>query len=139
MLSYGSPGPTEPILIEPTSLVPRQSSDALAVDDVMVARALRFISEHSHEAITTDELAAAMHVTRRTLERRFRTVLARSIKDEIVRLRVERVKRRLAESRLSLKRLSVEAGFCDARRMCEVFKRVEGISPSAYRRQRRQV
>jgi len=133
----GAPGPTEPILLEPTGLVARQSSDVMAVDDPIVARALGFMSDHSHEPIKIPDVAVGAHVTRRTLERRFRTVLGRSIKDELVRLRVERAKRLLVETKTPIKRLASKAGFHDARRMYEIFLRVEGIPPSAYRRQRR--
>jgi hypothetical protein len=68
-------------------------------------------------------------------ERRFRAVLGRSIADEIARLRIERAKRLLAESNTSIKRLAAEAGFSDARQMCDSFKRIEGTTPIAYRRQ----
>lgn len=132
----GSPAPPEPILLEPTALVPRQSTDSLAVEDPLVAHALRFVAEHGHERIKVSDVAAAGHVTRRTLERRFRTVLGRSIGEEIARLRVERGKRLLAESKASIKRLAPKAGFRDAMQMCTVFKRVEGLTPSEFRRQR---
>ncbi len=132
----GAPATTEPIRLQPTALLPRQSTDSLAVDDPLVARALRFISEHGHERIKVSDVAAAAHVTRRTLERRFRAVLGRSVGEEITRLRVERAKRLLAESNMRMKRLAPEAGFRDAMQMCIVFKRVEGITPSDYRRQR---
>ena len=133
----GMPAPTEPILIEPAALLPRQSTDALVVDDPLVALALRFASEHGHERIRVSDVAAAAHVTRRTLERRFRAVLGRSIRDEIVRLRIERAKRLLAQSRTPIKRLASEAGFRDDMQMCTEFKKLEGITPSQYRRQRR--
>ena len=73
----------------------------------------------------------------RTLERRFREVLGHSPAQEIARLRVERAKRLLVETKTPIKRLASKAGFHDARRMYEIFLRVEGIPPSAYRRQRR--
>jgi LacI family transcriptional regulator len=131
----GAPAPNAPILLEPTALVPRQSTDSLAVDDPLVAQALRFISEHGHERIQVSHVAAAAPTTRRTLERRFRAVLGRSVGEEVARLRVERAKRLLAESDTPIKRLASEAGFRDAMHMCNTFKRVEGITPSAYRRQ----
>ncbi|HOD82184.1 MAG TPA: DNA-binding transcriptional regulator [Phycisphaerae bacterium] len=133
----GTPTPVEEILIEPAALLPRQSTDVLAVDDPLVALALRFASEHGHERIKVGDVAAAVHVTRRTLERRFRAVLGRSIRDEIVRLRIERAKRLLAQGRTPIKRLASEAGFRDDMQMCTEFKRLEGITPSEYRRQRR--
>jgi LacI family transcriptional regulator len=132
----GAPAPAEPVLLEPTALLPRQSTDALAVEDPLVAQALRFVAEHGHERVRVGDVAAALHATRRTLERRFRAVLGRSIGEEIARLRVERAKRLLTESKASIKRLAPKAGFRDGTQMCTVFKRVEGITPSEFRRQR---
>lgn len=134
----GSPPPAEPIYLEPVELLPRQSTDALAVDDPLVAEALRFIAEHSDERIRVGDVAAGILVERRTLERRFRASLGRSIAREIARLRVERLKRRLVESDTPMKHLARESGFHDSTQMCTVFRRIEGISPGAYRRNRRQ-
>ena len=133
----GAPAPSEPIALPPVGLVARQSSDALAVDDPIVAEALRFASEHSHEPIHVPDVARAAHVNRRTLERRFQAVLGRSISDEILRLRIERTKRQLAETKTPLKRLATDSGFRDAVRMRLCFKRIEGVAPSEYRRQHR--
>lgn len=133
----GQPAPAKPILLEPAGLMARQSTDVLAVEDPLVGRALRFMAEHGHERIHVPDVATAAHVTRRTLERRFRRVLGRSINDEISRLRVERAKRLLIESRKPMKLLAGEAGFHNAVQMCAVFKRVEGITPSQYRREHR--
>ncbi|MBT3199770.1 MAG: substrate-binding domain-containing protein [Phycisphaerales bacterium] len=133
----GAPAPTEPILVEPTNLIPRQSSDALAVEDPLVAQALRYTSENSHKMIRVNDIANAVHVNRRTLERRFRSVLGRSVTDEIMRLRVERVKRLLVETKTPLKIMAIEAGFGDGAHMLAIFKRIEGTTPSAYRREHR--
>ncbi|NQU25036.1 MAG: substrate-binding domain-containing protein [Candidatus Nealsonbacteria bacterium] len=132
----GAPPPTEPVYLEPVELLPRQSTDALAVDDPLVAEALRFIAEHSHEQIRVDDVAAGILAERRTLERRFRALLDRSVAREIARLRVERLKRRLAESDTPIKHLASESGFHDMTQMCAAFRRIEGISPSAFRRSR---
>lgn len=133
----GSPPPAEPVYLEPVELLPRQSTDALAVDDPTVAEALRFIAEHSHERIRVDDVAAGILVERRTLERRFRESLDHSVAREIARLRVERLKRRLVESDTPIKHLARESGFHDTTQMCAAFRRIEGISPSACRRSRR--
>ncbi len=133
----GKAAPTEPVVLEPVELFARQSTDALAVDDPLTGEALRFIAEHSHERIKVSDVAAATRATRRTIERRFRDILGRSPAEEIARLRVERAKRLLIQTKTSIKHLAAAAGFHDATQMCVVFKRVAGITPSAYRRQRR--
>ncbi len=129
----GAPAPTEPIIIEPLGIVGRQSTDFLAVDDPIVAEALRFIAANSHRSINVDDVAEVVHVARRTLERRFRAELGRSVAEEIRRLRVERARRQLSETDLPIKQIAIDAGFSDATRMYEVFIRELGKSPSQIR------
>ena len=123
--------------IEPHSLHPRRSTDATNVQDPLVAAAMRFILEHAHEAIGVSQVAGHVHTTRRTLERRFRDVLDRTVMQEITRCRLERLKRRLAEQDVPIKALVDKSGFNSVRVLYETFVREEGMSPSAYRAQRR--
>jgi LacI family transcriptional regulator len=127
----------EILRIEPNALHPRRSTDATTVRDPLVAKAMRYILEHTHEGIGVRHVAAQVSTTRRTLERRFRQVLDRTVMEEITRTRLERLKRRLAESDLSIKTLVEDSGFNSVRVLYETFVREEGISPSAYRAQRR--
>jgi LacI family transcriptional regulator len=124
-------------LVEPHALHPRRSTDALRVEDPLVASAMRFIFEHTHEPIKVSDVVKHAVTTRRTLERRFREVLDRSVGQEITRCRIERLKRRLAESNTPIKILATDSGFNSARALYEMFVREEGIAPSAYRARRR--
>ena len=133
----GSAAPEEPIRIPPVGIMPRRSTDSLAVDDDMVASAMRFITEHSHEPIRVGHVAQNVGVARRMLERRFSKRLGRSIAHEIARLRVERAKRKLIETKASIKSIATEFGFADSLQMAVVFNRLEGMSPSVYRRKNR--
>ncbi|MCP4376063.1 MAG: substrate-binding domain-containing protein [bacterium] len=133
-LMDGEPAPTEPIRLPPRHLAARQSTDCIAVDDELVADALRFISEHSHERIQVGDVADALEAPRRSLERRFRESLGRTIGREITSVRVDRAKRRLIETTASIKSIADDCGFTDGLQMAVVFKRVEGISPKVYRR-----
>lgn len=121
---------------QPVDIVVRQSTDVLAVDDALVSSALQFIAENSHRPIQVDDVAAFVLATRRSLERKFRAVLSRTITDEITRLRMERVKRLLLETDQSIKNLAVQSGFGNPIQMCKVFRRIEGITPSVFRKQR---
>jgi len=134
----GDAAPEEPIHLPPAELVSRRSTDSLAVEDDMVAAALRFISEHSHEPIKVGDVAKGLHVARRTLERRFSKRLGRSIAAEIARLRVERAKRKLVATKAPIKSIARKLGFADSLQMTVVFKRLAGVTPSAYRRERQE-
>lgn len=114
-------------------LVLRQSTDSFAVNDDIVSDALRFISENSHQSIRVTTIASAIATTRRTLERRFRTHLDRTVAEEVERFRIERVKRQLVESDQLVKEIAAAAGFSDPKQMYKVFLKREGMSPTAYR------
>jgi len=120
----------------PKGLIPRQSTDSHAAEDPVVAKALRFISENGQERIQVKDVVDAVSITRRTLERKFRDSLDRSIADEIARLRIERAKRLLVETDDSFKALAIDLGFRNADHFYKVFLRVEGITPSQYRANR---
>ncbi len=137
LMSGGEP-PDTPELIAPAELVPRRSTDVYASEDLIVARALRYISENSHHRIQVNDVATAVLTTRRTLERRFSEFAGRSIADEITRLRLERAKRRMVETDAPMKDVATDAGFRNADHFYKVFARVEGIPPSQYREERQQ-
>jgi LacI family transcriptional regulator len=122
----------------PKSLVPRQSTDSQAAEDPVVAKALRFIAENGQKRIQVNDVSVAVATTRRTLERKFRDSLGRTIAEEIARLRIVRAKRLMIETEASFKGMAVDLGFRNADHFCKVFSRIEGMTPSEYRNQRRQ-
>jgi LacI family transcriptional regulator len=138
-LMAGKKTPAAPELIAPSELVPRQSTDACAADDPIVARALRFIAERGHERIAVIHVVEAAATNRRSLERKFRESLGRTIAEELTRLRLERAKRRMVETDAPMKDIGEDAGFRNADHFYKVFVRVEGIPPTRYRHERQKV
>ena len=105
------------------------------VEDRMVAKALRIIWEDTERDITVNEIVARLPLSQRTLERRFRRILGRTIQDEIVQCRLYRAKQLLVKTTLPISHVAYAAGFQDVAQMGKFFRRNEGISPSAFRRQ----
>ena len=120
-------------MVQPLALVPRDSTDLYAANDPLVSRALRFIAENSHHRIEVKDVVTAAATNRRGLERKFRDSLGRTIASEITRLRLERAKRRMAETDVPMKDIALDAGFRNADHFYKVFMRVEGVPPSVYR------
>jgi LacI family transcriptional regulator len=136
LLEGGKP-PGEPLLIPPIRVVTRQSSDVLASRDPDVTAAVRFIRDHRHLPVSVEHVLRAVPVSRRSLERRFRTILDRSIGDEIRRVHLERVRDLLASTTLSMEEVAKQSGFSCVHYMCRVFRRELNTTPTAYRRQAR--
>lgn len=122
-------------LIPPLGVHARQSTDILAVEDPEVAAAMRYIREHACDGITVEDVLRAVPLSRRVLERRFRDVARRTPHEEILRLRLERVKQLLADTELSLERISTLAGFAHPEYMSVAFKREVGVTPGCHRAQ----
>ena len=131
----GEEVPPEGHFIPPLGVHARQSTDILAVEDREIAAAMRFIREQACDGITVEDVLRAVPLSRRVLERRFRAVVGRTPHEEILRLRLDRVKQLLAETDLSLERISTLAGFAHPEYMSVAFKREIGVTPGCHRAQ----
>ena len=134
-LIAGESLPDGPILIPPKGVVKRHSTDVLAIVDPLVAKALYFIREHSHEPISVSDVLREVPLSRRTLERRFGQLLGRSPRVEICRVHLERAKELLVQTDLQMAEVARRSGFLHPNQMANVFKRDANISPSGFRRQ----
>ena len=134
-LMAGAEPPAKPILIPPLSIIARQSTDILAIDDLQVAAAARHIRLHAVDGVDVDDVVAKLPISRRTLERRFTALVGRSIGEEILRVRLDRVKRLLIETDWPLTKIADRAGFLFPEYMSVVFKRQLHMTPGQFRRQ----
>lgn len=132
-LMAGRPIGAEARLIAPLGVAPRQSTDVLAVDDRDVARAVQFIREHACDGINVEDVLRAVPLSRRVLEQRFRRLLGRTPREEILQVRLARVRQLLSETDLPLYQIAERAGFEHAEYLSVVFKRETGQMPSAFR------
>lgn len=124
-------------ILPPVGVVVRESTDFFAVDDELVARAQAYIADQCHLHLEVDDVAEELAVSSRTLQNRFAATLKRSVAQEIRRVRIEKAKRELTGSELSVEEIATRAGFATNSRMCEVFRRELGMTPSQYREQRK--
>jgi len=126
--------PAEAHLIKPLGVHTRQSTEVQAMDDPAVAAAVRFISEHACSGIDVTDVLRHTPLTRRELESRFQKVLNRTPHQEILRVRMTRVKRLLAETTLSLAEIAAQTGYQHVEYLSVAFKREVGQTPREFRR-----
>jgi LacI family transcriptional regulator len=120
-------------VLPPMSVVVRQSSDIVAVEDADVGRALRYIRQHATEPIGVEDVLREVAVSRRKLERDFQRVIQRTIFAEIRRLRIEKAMRLLATTDLPMPAIAEQSGFEGARRLAVVFRQMTRQTPTEYR------
>lgn len=124
-------------LLPPLRVVVRNSTDVLSIEDEDVILAVRFIREHSSQPIQVDDVLEHVPLTRRSLERRFRKFVGRSISEEIRRAHVERAKKLLTSTDLAMPQVASASGFTTATRLGIVFQKEVGESPSQFRKRAR--
>ena len=133
LMSKGAMANTE-IIVMPTHVVTRQSTDIMAISDREVATALRFIRDHGREPIQVADVAKAVALTSHTLQRRFRSVLNRSIHDEISHVRMEYISRLLTETDLPISQIASDVGCSSVGHLARSFSRIKKMTPLAYRK-----
>jgi len=132
-LMCGEPAPQKPVWVPPVGVATRTSTDVLAVRDPMVARAVRYIWDNLKETMAVEDVAGAIGVSRRTLERGFQKELGRGVRAELYRRRVQVFRRLLATTDATVTDLAAEVGYGSQETMNRAFRRVYGITPSEYR------
>lgn len=122
------------LIIEPTRIVVRQSTNMLAVSDTVVAEALDFIRANVKKPIQVSDVASSVSVSRRELERRFKRTLKQSIHQEIKRAKVQLIAKMLLETSDSISEIASKLAFADVAHVARYFRDIEGISPIEYRK-----
>ena len=133
-LLAGESPPGHPIEVPPVGIEVRESTDALAVVDPLVVRALRYMWNHIDRDLGSEAIASAMGTSRRTLERAFRRHLGSSIRSELLRRRIDQLKLLLQTTDRPIADLSSLVGFNSAQYMSNAFRRTVSMAPKQYRR-----
>jgi LacI family transcriptional regulator len=129
----GRKPPARSILIPPVEIIPRRSSDVLAISDRQLIAGVRYLREHAFGPITTNDLARTAGMSRRVFERRFAAQIGCSPKTEVLRLRLERAKILLADTDWTLAQIAERTGFKYSEYLHTVFTQKVGITPGKFR------
>ncbi|MEM1082685.1 MAG: substrate-binding domain-containing protein [Verrucomicrobiota bacterium] len=121
-------------VISPGTIGERFSTDVLAIDNPLVARALELIRNGISEGINVARVTETLGCSRRHLERLFREHLGRSPKDEISFRQLAIARDLLLNTNHKVSAIATEAGFRNVERFYAMFRRMENMSPGEYRR-----
>jgi len=91
------------------------------------------IREHACEGINVGDVLKVVPLSRRVLEQRFQKLLGRTPREEILQVRLGRVKQLLGETDLALYQIAERTGFEHVEYLSVVFERETGMTPSAFR------
>ena len=123
------------IIIEPTHVVSRISTEYLAVDDADTVTAMRYIRYNTHQHLQVTDIVEQTNVSRSVLETKFRQFVGRTINEEIRRVRVEQISQMLVETELSITEIAYATGFKNVEHIARYFRKEKDMSPRDYRKQ----
>ena len=121
--------------VQPSGIASRRSTDVLAMEDRQIAAAARFIRENACRGIDVSDVLRAVPMSRSTLDRRFLKILGRSPKDEILRIRLDRVKQLLSETDFPLALIAEKVGLEHVEHLSRIFKTRVKMTPSEFKAQ----
>lgn len=124
-------------LIPPLGIATRQSTDVLVIEDRNVARAVHYIRQNACNGIQVKDVLRVVPQSRTLLESRFKRLIGRTPHEEILRVRLNRVKELLVETDLSLDEIAERTAFNHVEYLSVAFRREIGIPPSQFRAQNR--
>ena len=119
------------LLMKETS---REEPDRLTNTRDTLNRLKDYLDAHYTEKILLDELAARFYINQFYLTRVFKETFGQSVQTYITDKKITKAKELLRFSDMSVEEISVLCGCSDANYFARIFKKVEGISPGAFRR-----
>ena len=134
-MMFGKKPAKRRFVVDPKGIVTRQSSDVLAIDDPLVARALSFIQQNAMKGIKVPDVVNSVAVSRSSLELRVKKALGCTLHSAIRKAQLARARTLIAETAMPLKQVADSTGFKSVQHMTALFGDAFGSSPAKFRRE----
>jgi len=121
------------ILVKPTQVITRHSTDIYATNDNHISSTLRYIHQNIDSNLKVEQILKQVPLSRRSLEKRFQEITGYPVYKYIYNLRVEKFAQRLLETDKTVFEIAIEIGLDDGKNISRSFKKVKGCTPQEYR------
>lgn len=121
------------IVVKPTQVITRHSTDIYATNDNHIASSLKFIHQNIDKNLHVDEVVKQVPLSRRALEKRFLEITGYPVYKYIFNLRIEKFTQKLLDTDMSVFEIALDMGLSDSKNIARQFRQVKGCSPSVYR------
>jgi LacI family transcriptional regulator len=122
------------VIVWPTHVITRQSTDICATSNKNIAAALKYIHMNIDNNINVEDVLKMVPLSRRALENNFIEVTGTSVYKYISTLRIQRFASRLLETDKPIVELAMDAGFSDSKNISRLFKQIKGCTPLDFRK-----
>ncbi len=121
------------IVVEPSGVFARQSSDFHALRDPYVIQAMHYIRLNACRGIKVDQVLMAVGISRSNMEQRFKDERGHSIHQEIHNSKLNRACQLLDSTSLPIAEIAELCGYPSLQYMYTVFKKNFDTTPKEYR------
>lgn len=104
-----------------------------AQPDELMAEAQQWLRDHASRPVELDDLARHLAVSRRSLNRRFRSATGRPPGRFLQEARIEEASRLLRHTNLGIAEVAARVGYEDAGHFATLFRRLVGQTPTRFR------
>jgi LacI family transcriptional regulator len=125
--------PNEPVLIPPSGVVERQSSDYRALQDPNVIKATHFIRHNACRGIKVSQVVEYVGISRSNLEARFLAEYGHSMHTELHQTKFNRAKSLLETTNIPIPKIAHVCGYPSTQYLYTVFRRDLHTTPKEYR------
>jgi len=112
-----------------------QSRFILALSDKRIAKALQHLHNSPHIAWTLEKLAGEVGMSRAAFAKRFKELVGQAMFEYLTKLRIQRAKELLRETKLPLYEVAGRIGYESDLAFTKTFKKHVGATPTRYRKQ----
>lgn len=128
--------PDAPIVLPPSHVEIRSSTETLAIDDPQLRKVIRYLRDHCTERdLSMEDAARHAGLSLRDMQRKFKQKLGHPPSFELRRARIQTVRKLLRDTTLPLEELAWRCGYPSANYLCAQFRQITGMTPGEYRKQ----
>jgi LacI family transcriptional regulator len=121
------------LVTQPLGVNMRESTDTMAIPDQDVTKSLVFIRRNALRGIQVVDVLKVASISRRSLEHKFQKYVGHSPHEEIMRIKMARIKELLTKTNDSIHTVAQRTGFAHPEYMTAAFKKANGLTPTEYR------
>ncbi|MCM3790170.1 response regulator [Domibacillus indicus] len=99
-----------------------------------IRKAISYIDQHLKDEFTLKDVAAHVHLNPSYFSVLFKEQVNMNFSEYVTRRRIQRAKELVITTNLPINEIAEEAGYKTSKYFIKIFKEIEGMTPSAYRK-----
>lgn len=108
--------------------------EEIHVVDEMIQKAAKYIFENSNENLGLNDVAKMFGMSSSYFSKKFKAVTGFGFKEYLIGVRIKEATTLLLTTNLSVTEIAIQCGFNDSNYFGDAFRRVKGVSPNKYRK-----